>query len=213
MEPNIEQYQKERNNIESASKTATEAGEDFKQIQEDVNKEIIKGLNQLSYFSVASISLSITFLGYLLSSDNAKSLLTSTVWNIELLWILYASWILLLASLVTGLLVRFWNSFYLYYEGAHHWTSSMAKFKEAMVSFSDKGYPIVFNDIEDKNAGMEELRKSGDKYKGISEENDKWKKFYFFLLIWGKRVAQVSFMLGMISLVLAIMLIVSKLVG
>jgi hypothetical protein len=77
----------------------------------------IRTLNHLSYFSAGAISLSVTFLGHILSiGSSVRSILQELIlWKISILFVLFGSWAFLFLAVFFGIVIEFFIGRYIYY--------------------------------------------------------------------------------------------------
>ena len=76
---------------------------------------ITKTLNNLSYTAAGAISLSITFLGYVLSiNPSVRYILRAPVYHTSTIHVLFLSWIFLFITIFFGIVVQFLIEKYLY---------------------------------------------------------------------------------------------------
>ncbi|MCX6716273.1 MAG: hypothetical protein NT077_04680 [Candidatus Taylorbacteria bacterium] len=110
--------------------------------------EITETLNKLSYIAAGTISLSMTFLGYVLNiGSSARYVLRTIVFGIPIVDVLYLSWFFLLVSVFFGIVVRLWNAKYLWNSHFHLWFKDLSNNAsgeskvnlESVVSDAEKG--------------------------------------------------------------------------
>lgn len=213
--PSIEEYQALRADIELASKEVGDAATIFNATQNKVNEDTVQGLHQLSYVAAGTISLSITFLGYLLGQGEvAKSALHSPfLGSVQILWILFSSWVLLFAVILGGQMYRFINAWYLYAEAGALWTERSMSSKGKILGYIIAGFPMTFRETNDKNEGVAHLEESKVNYSNLNSTFKKNKEFWFFLVRWSRKVTVWAFILGMLALlvfVIAVVLMISR---
>jgi hypothetical protein len=86
----------------------------FKQ-QDQLWNGIVKGLNNLSYVAAGAISLSITFLGYVLGiTPSVRYILRTPVHGISTISILFSSWVLLFLTIFFGIIVQLFVARFLF---------------------------------------------------------------------------------------------------
>ncbi len=124
----------------------------------------VKTLNNLSYFSAGAISLSITFLGYILSiGTSARNLLQETIiGKITILWILFGSWVFLFLTVFFGIVVQFFIDKYIF----DSQTALLYEdFKTTVREEDKKNVDLV---IDPAKASAEKLRKTSRWVQGIT---------------------------------------------
>lgn len=213
--PSLEEYQSLKADIELANKEASDAVGIFNATQNKVNEDITQGLHQLSYFAAGTISLSITFLGYLLGQGEvAKLALHYLILNhIQVLGVLFGSWVLLFLVILGGQMYRFINAWYLYAEAGALWTERSASSKEKILNYATAGLPIIFRETDDRNEGVANLEASKINYLSLNDTFKRNKEFWFLLVEWSRKLVVGAFVLGMLALlvfVIAVVLMISR---
>ncbi len=99
-------------------------------------------MSKLSYISAGTISLSITFLGYVLSiGSSARSILNfPLIFNIPTIHILFLSWIFLFISVFLGIIIRIPNAWHLFNAHVNLWFTGLA---EKTTMGDEKNYKFV----------------------------------------------------------------------
>jgi hypothetical protein len=92
--------------ISKAEQEYKNAANNFNRIQEDTKKELSIFHEKLAQYSVAIISLSITFVGFLSSSKKEFNFSQELFYHIPLYSLLFLGWFLLASTLILGLLYR-----------------------------------------------------------------------------------------------------------
>lgn len=149
--------------------------------------EIVETMNKLSYIAAGTISLSITFLGYILNNNSSiKSILTlPVVYNISTINILFLSWIILFFCVFLGIVVRIPNAWYLFDAHVNLWFEDLA---ERTMSNNSKNYKFVADYAKNRR----------DKYKKISS-----------FIIWPTII---FFALGILMLIIFTIIVVNGLI-
>lgn len=106
--------------------------------------EITETLSKLSYIAAGTISLSITFLGYVLSiGQSARYVLSSSlICDWPIIYLLFLSWILLFLSLFLGIMAKLPNAWYLFNSHINLWFTKLA---EKTMQGDGKNYKLVSN--------------------------------------------------------------------
>lgn len=210
--PPFEEYQKLKTDVDFASKEAGEAVATFNATQNKVNEDIVQGLHQLSYLAAGTISLSITFLGYILGQGEvARLALHHLVFvHIQVIWILFTSWIFLFLVILGGQMYRFINAWYLYAEAGALWTEKSASVKGKILDYVIAGMPIVFREAGDRVEGRTQLEVSKENYLNLNNTFKKSKEFWFLLVEWSRKIVVWMFILGMLALLVFVVAVVSR---
>jgi len=150
--------------------------------------EITETLSKLSYIAAGTISLSITFLGYVLNiGASARSILNlPLIYKIPTIDILFLSWILLFLSLFLGIIIRLPNAWYLFNAHIHLWFTRLA---EKTTMGDEKNYKLVADSAESGR----------DKYQTIRS-----------CILWP---AVSFFVLGILSLLIFVIIVANGLVN
>lgn len=213
--PQFEEYHVLKTDMELANKEASDAISLFNTTQNKVNEDIAQGLHQLSYVAAGTVSLSITFLGYLLGQGEVAKLALhySILGYIQVLWVLFGSWVLLFLVILGGQMYRFINAWYLYAEAGALWTERSASSKEKILNYATAGLPIIFRETCDREEGVTSLGTSKTNYLSLNDTFKRNKEFWFLLVEWSRKLVVWAFIIGMLSLlvfVVAVVLIISR---
>lgn len=159
----------------------------FKQ-QERLWSGIIKVLNNISYVSAGAISLSVTFLGYVLSiGSTARSILQEpVVGNVTALLVLFASWTLLFIATFSGVVIQFYIEWFIF----NSQTALLYEdFKTTVRDEDKKNVDLVIDPVK---AHAENLREASR---------------------WIQGITIISFAIGVLLLAIFAMLVAQKLVS
>lgn len=146
----------------------------------------VKTLEKLSFMSAGTISLSITFLGYILGMGPAARVVlrSSLAFEIQISDLLYLSWIYTAISLFLGLVVRVPAAWHLFNSEVN---SSFFKLQQVSDLSSKENIAVVGNITE----------KDACRYRKIS-------KYVIFF-------AAIFFILGILSLILFVIIVSNRL--
>jgi hypothetical protein len=188
--------------LDSAQSKASQGASFFNETQKWVNEEIIRGLHNLSYFSAGTISISITFLGYLIGQgDKAHDVLTISLFcNFKILWVLFMSWGFLFITLLIGLLSRFSNAWYRNYEAAFNWLSSSEESEKYKIEYMANGGIVVSPTSSNQQDVIKEIEESKNNYSNLAKISEQKKAFYLNLTAWSRKISILCFILGMLLL-------------
>jgi len=148
---------------------------------------IIKTLNNLSYISSGAISLSVTFLGYILSiNPSVRYILHIPIFGIPTIYILFISWFFLFFAIFFGVIVQFSIEKYLF--GSQ--TELMYEdFKKIVIEEDKKNVDFVINTI----------KASTNKYRVINR--------------WIQKITIIFFCLGIFLLMIFAMIVANGIVS
>ena len=150
--------------------------------------EATETLNKLSYIAAGTISLSITFLGYVLSiGSSARCILNlPLIYMIPTIDLLFLSWILLFLSLFFGIIIRLPNAWYLFNSHIDLW-------------FTDLAEKTKMDDKENYKSVIDFAKNGLDKYLKIS-----------FCIQW---LTVSFFVLGILALLIFVIIVANGLVN
>ena len=149
--------------------------------------ETTETLNKLSYIAAGTISLSMTFLGYVLGiGAPARNILQSAgIFGLSLVYLLFLSWVLLFLSIFFGIVIRLSNARYLWNSHFHLW----------------------FKDLADKAVG-----ESKDNLESVAKEAAGGRDKYWKLSKCIQYGTIAFFMLGMLSLIIFAIIATNRIV-
>ncbi len=138
----------------------------------DANDEHTKALSsfyeKLALYSGGVISLSITFIGYLISVE--VDVLTEEAFSVPLYEIVFLGWGLLFVTLLVGIYIRVFTAEHTSRMLHAEWVRLHAEERKEMVAMAEEGR-LTFNGIapEDEPEKIEELRISATEFAGLAE--------------------------------------------
>jgi len=148
---------------------------------------ITKTLNNLSYIAAGAISLSITFLGYILSiNPSVRYVLRTPIYHIPTIYLLFLSWIILFLTIFFGIVAQFYIEKYLF--------ASQTAFL-----YEDFKKQVREGDLVNVDYVINSVNTSGEKYRTTSR------------LIQG--ITVVSFALGTFLLIFFVIIVANQLVN
>lgn len=147
---------------------------------------IIKTLNNLSYIAAGAISLSLTFLGYILSiNPPVRYILREPIHGIPTLYILFLSWILLFLTIFFGIIVQFLIEKYLF--GS-----------QTALIYEDFKKSVREEDKKNVDFVIDSAQVSANRYRVVSR--------------WIQGITVTSFALGIFALMIFVMIVANGLV-
>lgn len=148
---------------------------------------ITKTLNNLSYTAAGAISLSITFLGYVLSiNPSVKYILRAPIYSTPTIYLLFLSWALLFVTIFFGIAVQPLIEKYLF---DSHTALMYEDFKERVKEEDKKNVDLV----------IDPAKASAEKYRVISR--------------WVQGITIISFALGILLLMIFVIIVSNELVS
>lgn len=186
---------------ESAQNDANIAWEKFDKIQINHKKEVINIFEKMSLYSAGIISLSITFVGYVLSEN--KSVLLVNLINIPIYIFLYISWVVLAINLIIGLVIRWADSLYLFFNSQHFVHEKRKESEEKKLELLKTYSNLVFS----KESGRDEqIRICEINIETLNshliKETKNKENLYFISVKWLQKVSVTMFILGIIFLLI-----------
>ena len=122
-----------RQELEQAQTELSENGGVFMKVQLEVKDKLISVAEKMSLYSAGIISLSFTFIGYLISQKSIK--FSITFLYIPAYYYLYLSWALLAINLLIGLTIRKFEALYDFYGSQRKYHESEKIFKRKKLKF------------------------------------------------------------------------------
>lgn len=148
---------------------------------------ITKTLNNLSYTAAGAISLSITFLGYVLSiNPSVRYILREPIYCTSTIYLLFLSWVFLFITIFFGIVVQFLIEKYL------HDSQTSLLFEDSKKYVKDEDKKNVDTVVEGGQA-------SANKYRIASR--------------WIQGITVVSFALGIFLLMIFVIIVANGLVN
>lgn len=200
--------------IQVADKTVQGAGEYFNKTQERMFENIAKGLQQLSIVAAGTISLSITFLGYLINAQQSigRDMLSLNLWGaVPILWVLFVSWLFLFITIVLGLVYPFVNAWYWISYTGHEWAKGGIAHWSTRLTYVTAGYDFEFSDAPNRFDGIAQMQENKTTWESVVSKYKSSCEFYAFLTRYCRRTAIASFVIGLIILFIFIVAAVSNL--
>lgn len=193
----IADLQAEKIKFDQAEQQMLNASQRLDDTSLKVNEDLIKTVEKFALYSAGIISLSITFLGYLIEQN--KTILLTEMYKISLIGYLFLSWIFLVITLIIGLMVRFWNAFYLFYETTSDYLKWRSAYKNRLVKLSKLNYPII-SSTDDKQTFIDITQKESEDLSINSTKTKKSAEKYFTITRFVCKYIILFFILGVILL-------------
>ena len=150
---------------------------------------------RVAILSGASISLSITFVSYIYSRG-----------NISFIWVLYASWILLLVAIFSGLYRNYFHSNFIHYQLQRTMLEKRI-YQEKIIQESLRDTPELVHNVYDGIDNLIQVSKERlEAYSKSAMRQSGKESFYMTLWEVAMTCAHLGFVLGIIALVLFAML-------
>ncbi|MHB1769479.1 MAG: hypothetical protein ACYCPH_00090 [Minisyncoccota bacterium] len=196
-----------RARIENAEALGREAARYYNKTQEKVFDDIAKGLQQISLVAAGTISLSITFLGYVIEKSSDQILLVEHLLHIPILFILFGSWCLLLLSVILGLLYRLIHSWNWYALAGNAWAQHGIEVWDAHLAHNALGGVTIAPESPDTPLTREHMEKTKLTWIGTTNTFASHRKRYEFLLRWCRRITIGAFILGLLLLLIFVIVV------
>jgi hypothetical protein len=178
--------------VREASAATKSARQVLDTVQETGRATEERFYNNLAIFSGGTITLSVTFLGYL------KSLPNRVVLSEKLL---IASWIVLLVCLVTAQYESHFYSYYSHFATVGEYLDSLAK-KYTVTAKEIDNLNIVNLTEDDIAEEQRKMRQAAEIYDEKHAKTKSPKGIYMQLFRWSGRIARITFPVGLALLVL-----------
>ncbi len=211
----MNEIEKNKMAYDIANKELDKASKMFEERQIKTNNNSVKFSEKLSLSSIGIISLSMTFVGYLINEN--KQIFSSSLiccdYHFPIYVFLYFGWICLMVVSILGLFIRHFSNKYLYFNSLRYYLESDKKATKKKIPYLET-YPNI-HDINGKN--KEEMINSEKEVLKNREDLlslPKMKKESFFLKLQNisMQIIIVLFIAGMISVLVFIILSVDSLI-
>jgi len=150
MLPNYLQILKTKQELESAQNEVETSRKIFEDTNTSYRSNILQVFEKIAFYAVGSISLSITYVGYVLSQQT--EILKEIVFYLPLYVYLFISWAFLVLSLLTTLFVRWTDITYVFWARQKEYYKAKRKEGEKMIPFLDTYPTIIFPNGKDKES-------------------------------------------------------------
>jgi hypothetical protein len=156
-----------------------------------------------AFYSAGIISLSLTFIGYILSKPN--NILFYKVCGLPLYYVIFAAWLSLFLSLILSLYIRLFSSQHSSLLAHNMWVGLYAKDRQNILEQVKAGQATVTGIEEDKlPEWLETAGNTVKEYGTIVAHSDKKLKIYDFVSHYIRIVASALFIIGaLLTLVFA----------
>lgn len=200
---------KQRHDV--STEALSKSAESFNQAQIDTIEAQIYVVEKMAFYSAGAISLSITFLGYLLQKYNV--LLTQHFLFLPVYYVLYLSWICSTITIVTGIFTKKIDAMYRYYVAIAEYFDKNKTQQEKVLGLVETDYPIILDDGETivsfKKLTTDRVDNFSKKIEGYKNKES----FYFKTKILVQNVSMISFVLSVLLLTLFAILITNKIIA
>lgn len=186
--------------IEDAQDKMRKVVKEFSSMQYKYRKNINSIYEKMAFYSAGIISLSITFIGFLVSREQH---LTQHFLCIPIYVYIYSSWIILAITIILSLLIKWIDSKYLFYNSQLNYHKSRKELEEKRIDFF-KNYPNI---LFEKNSNQEKEIATSQKNIEILDsclinKTSKRESRNFKLQIIFKILASVLFAAGILLLII-----------
>lgn len=142
MPPEYLQILKTKQELENAQNELENSRKIFNETSISYRNNILQVFEKIAFYSVGSISLSITYVGYVLSQKTG--VLSEIVFYMSLYVYLFISWGFLVVSLLTTLFVRWTDITYVFWARQKEYYQAKKKEHEKMIPFLETYPTLVF---------------------------------------------------------------------
>ena len=200
---------KQRHDV--SAEALNKSAEAFNQAQVDTIEAQLYVVEKMAFYSAGAISLSITFLGYLLQKYNI--FLLEKVLFVPIYHILYLSWICSAITIITGISAKRVDSLYRYYVAVADYFGSNKTQQEKVLDLIDTDYPIILDEEQTMDSFKQTTTEKIGKYSKRVEGYKSKENLYFKTKIWIQNISMISFVLSILLLTLFAILITNKIIG
>ena len=195
---------------DAAAEALGKSAESFNKAQVDLIETGLYVVEKMVLYSAGSISLSITFLGYLLG--HYELLLAEKFLSVPIYYILYLSWALSAITIVTGILAKSFDAYYRYYVAVSDYFTANKQQEEKVRDLANVGVPIFLEKGGTIDDFLQETTGRVDRYSKKIAKYKKQEAFWFKLKMWILNSAIISFVFEILLLVLFAILITNRII-
>ena len=200
MPPNYPQILQTKQELESVQNEVEIARKIFEDTNTSYRDNSFQVFEKIAFYAVGSISLSITYVGYVLSQQT--EVLKVSVFYLPLYDYLFISWAFLVLSLFTTLFVRWTDITHTFWASQKEYYKAKKKKEEKKISFFQSYPNIVFQDGKSKDTETaicgENVKKYTDVLIPTTERYEKRSSSLGRII---RYMAISSFVMGIVSLV------------
>lgn len=189
--------------LDTASDSLNKSATNFNEVQNQVKDTYAYILERIGFYSAGIISLSITFLGYVI--DKYKSIFLGDFLKIHLFFYLYVSWCFLVLSLTLSFANRWFNNSYSYYVSNQDYMEKNKTFKEKWLQLLQSGYPVVFREGEALEGSIIQTQGLVSHWGKLSDEHKTKRDIFLKLKDFSQNVVLICFVLGVSLLTIFVM--------
>ena len=211
----MNEIEKNKMAYDTATKELNKASKMFEERQIETNNNSVKFSEKLSLSSVGIISLSMTFVGYLINENKQIFSLPFICcdYHFPIYVFLYFGWGFLMVVSILGLFIRHFSNKYLYFNSQRYYLESKKETTEKRISFL-KIYPNIddVNDRSRKEIINDEKQELGNIEEQLSSSKRKKEDFLLKLQNSSMQIIIISFVIGIISILSFIILSINSLI-
>lgn len=198
-----------RSQLEDSRQGMVGAAKMFTAVQEGVGASFLDVLEKLALYSAGIVSLSVTFIGYLVS--NKLTILSSALWGVPLRYVLFLSWFLLVVSMLAGLFARWFHAGYRHANAGEEYMGKRRLFFATQDEYIKSGFEVRTDpglsaeDYVKQNEGViAQAQQLVDDFSKVKKT--RWDIYYCLAL-----TCRVAFVVGVVALALFSSLVVEGL--
>ena len=147
----------------SISKRRIDTAESYNSALPKVNDDYVGVIEKMVFYSAGIISLSITFLGYLLNKDINSLLTTEIIFCFPNYFFLYFSWLCFIVVICSGIYVKYFNAKYFFHMLSEDVMDSCKEYEESILNLDSNKSEVatISHNIEffSKSKGISNKKK------------------------------------------------------
>ncbi len=192
--------------------TLDEATEAFSQTNDELMSVTASFFEKIALYSGGIISVSITFIGYLLSIDT--TVLLQKFLGLHIYWIIFFGWLLLFLSLLLGIYIRLFSATYASRQMHSEWVKFFEKDRMNMLKMIRAGEASVNGINKEELPGwLLGAEDTVNRYSSVIKKSEKSVTIYDFISSYIRKITVLFFILGCLAVLLFVALSILSIVN
>lgn len=185
--------------------TLDESAKAYSQTSDELMSAYASFFEKIALYSGGIISISITFIGYLLSKD--ATVLLQEFLGFHLYWLIFLAWALLFLSLMLGIYIRLFSATHMSKQMHSEWVKFFEKDrKEALQKIKSGEMSVNGISEEELPSWLLGAEDTVNQYSEAVKKSEKSVRIYDFISLYIRKVAVTLFILGCLAILLFVAL-------
>lgn len=199
------------NNLSSDFEEINNAQSDFnfsqkqrQKLNQEHRNKLAEYYDKIAIYSASAISFTVTLLGFLFNKKEILPIYKSLFLGFPVIYLIYTGWILLLTALITSLVSRKMDAFYVSAFGHVNYLEKGEKFESKRLNLIKKHPDLQLMDISASElpTWIKEKEDILKKIPNAIEQTKKQRDFYFLMLRVTRNISELGSLIG-IGLIIA----------